>query len=143
MAMPPASQNVSVELETRRVVEALYGAYHAGDAGGMLALMADDVEVRFLGQGTFRGIAAVRGFMNFAATLLRDLDFRIQKIVFDGEVACAIWEETATTAAGELWENHGVDVIRVRDGRIASIHENNDVTLVHRHFPRYAEGDDK
>jgi hypothetical protein len=28
-------------------------------------------------------------------------------------------------------------VIRVRDGRIVSLHENNDVRLVREHFPPY------
>ena len=103
----------------------------------MLAQMADDVEVRFLGQGLFHGVPATRRFMAFAAPLLRDLDFRIRRLIVDGEVAAAIWEETAKTADGELWENHGVDVIRVRGGKIVSLHENNDVNLVYEHFPRY------
>jgi uncharacterized protein (TIGR02246 family) len=122
---------------TREVVDALYAAFLAGDGEGMIALMADDVEVTFLGQGTFHGLAEVRRFMEFSAGLLRDLDFRIRRTIVDGEGAAAIWEESATTADGQPWENHGVDVIRVRGGKIVSLHENNDVTLVHRHFPRY------
>lgn len=125
--------------ETRRVVDALYEAYLAGDQEGMLAQMADDVEVRFLAQGTFRGLPAVRRFMDFAGGLLTDLNFRIRKIVVDGDVGAAIWEESARTADGQPWENHGVDIIRVRGGKIVSLHENNDVNLVYRHFPRYVE----
>jgi ketosteroid isomerase-like protein len=125
------------EAETRRVVDALYAAFLGGDGEGMLAQMADDVEVRFLGQGTFHGLPAVRRFMAFAAPLLENLDFRIRKLIVDGEVAAAVWEESATTADGQPWENHGVDVIRVRGGKIVSLHENNDVTMVYRHFPRY------
>lgn len=126
-------------MDTRATVDALYKAYLAGDSEGMLALMDEDVEVRFLGQGTFHGLPAVRRFMRWSAGLLRDLDFRIQKIVIDGDVACVLWEETATTADGSPWDNHGVDVIRVRDGKTVSLHENNDVTHVYRHFPRYVD----
>jgi ketosteroid isomerase-like protein len=125
------------EQDTKRVVDALYAAYLAGDAEGMLAQMADDVEVRFLAQGTFHGLPDVRRFMEFSAGLLRDLDFRIQKLFVDGEVGVAIWEESAVTADGKPWENHGVDVIRVSGGKIVSLHENNDVNLVYEHFPRY------
>jgi ketosteroid isomerase-like protein len=125
------------EPETRRVVESLYIAFLKGDAEGMLALMDEGVEVRFLGQGTFHGVPAARRFFDFAAGLLRDLEFRIKATIIDGDVGCVIWEETAETRDGELWENHGVDVICVRGGKIVSLHENNDVTLVHRHFPRY------
>jgi ketosteroid isomerase-like protein len=128
-----------LEPETRRVIDALYEAFLAGDSEGMLAQMSDDVEVRFLAQGTFRGLPAVRRFMDFARSLLTDLDFRIRKIVVDGEVGAAIWDETARTATGQPWENHGVDVIRVRGGKIVALHENNDVNLVYRHFPRYVD----
>jgi ketosteroid isomerase-like protein len=130
------------EPDTRRVVEALYAAFLAGDPEGMLALMAEDVEVRFLGQGTFHGLAAARRFFGFAGGLLRDVDFRIKALIVDGDVGSAVWEETATTAGGEPWENHGVDVVRVRDGRIVSLHENNDVTLVYRHFPPYRDAEE-
>jgi ketosteroid isomerase-like protein len=125
--------------DTRRVVDALYDAFLAGDPEGMIALMADDVEVTFLGQGTFHGIPAVRRFFAFAGGLLRDVDFRIDTIIVDGDVGCAVWHETATTHAGDPWATHGVDVIRVRDGRIVSLHENNDVRLVRRHFPPYED----
>ena len=128
------------ESETRQVVDALYDAFLAGDAEGMLAQMADDVEVRFLGQGVFHGVPAVRRFFEFAGPLLHDLDFRQKTKVIDGQIAFVTWEETATTFDGQPWENHGVDVIRVENGKIVSLHENNDVTLVHRHFPRYSEG---
>jgi ketosteroid isomerase-like protein len=126
-------------MTTREVVDALYAAFLAGDGEGMIALMAEDVEVTFLGQGTFHGIPEVRRFMTFSASLLRDVDFRIGTIVVDGDVGSAVWEETATTRDGRPWENHGVDVIRVRDGRVVALHENNDVRLVREHFPPYEE----
>ena len=126
-------------MSTREVVDALYAAFLAGDGDGMIALMADDVEVTFLGQGTFRGIPAVRRFMAFSAGLLKDVDFRIERVIIDGEVGSAIWQETATTRDGKPWKNHGVDVIRVRDGKIVALHENNDVRLVHEHLPPYED----
>lgn len=129
------------EQETRRVADALYAAFLAGDMAGMLDQMSDDVEVRFLAQGTFRGLEEVRRFMAFSSGLLTGLEFRIEDLLVDGELACAIWHERALTFAGDPWETHGVDVIRVRDGRVVMLHENNDATLVHRHLPRFAPGE--
>lgn len=129
------------ESNTRRVVDALYAAYLAGDPEGMLAQMDDDVDVRFLAQGTFHGRPAVRRFMQFSAGLLTDLDFRIDHRIVDGDTACMIWSESAITAAGKPWENHGVDVIRVRNEKVVALHENNDVNLVYEHFPPYVDVD--
>ncbi len=130
------------EKETRQVVDRLYEAYLAGDQAGMLALMGDDVEVRFLGQPLVKGIAEARRFFAFSGARLTDLDFRIRTKIVDGEWAAVLWDESATTADGEPWENHGVDVIRVVEGEIVVVHENNDVRLVHEHFPPYDSTND-
>lgn len=123
--------------DTRALVEALYRAFLAGDKDGMLAVMSDDVEVRFLGQAQVRGKEEASRFFDFAGGLLRDVDFSLEQILVDGDLAAGIWRETATTSSGEPWVNHGVDVIHVRGGRVVALHENNDVRMVYKHFPRY------
>jgi len=123
--------------ETRRVIDDLYEAYLAGDPAGMLATFSDDIAFRFLGQVDGRGIAEARHFFAHSAGLLTDLDFRLERKIINGDRAAVTWTETALTAAGSPWENHGVDVFEVRDGKIVSLHENNDVRLVHEHFDRY------
>lgn len=124
-------------MTTAEVVEALYDAFFAGDPDGMLALMDEDVEVRFLGQAALRGREEVARFLAFAGGLLTDVDFRREHVIIDGDRAACLWSETATTATGKPWRNHGVDVIHVGEGRIFALHENNDVRLVHEHLPRY------
>ncbi len=130
------------DAETRRVVDELYASFLDGDPEGMLATFSDDVAFRFLGQVESRGIAEARRFFTHSAGLLTSIDFRIQRTVIDGSRAAVTWTETARTAAGELWENHGVDVYEVADGKIVSLHENNDVRLVHQHFEKYAPLED-
>ena len=112
---------------THRVVERLYEAYFIGNVEGMLAEMAPDVEVRFLGRGVYRGIAEARHFFAVNNGMLLDLEFRILRRVVDGEWAAVLWEETATTIHGDPYANHGVDVFRVERERITVLHENNDV----------------
>lgn len=114
---------------TRRIVDRLYTAYFAGDVDGMLAEMAPDVEVRFLGRGVHRGIIEARRFFAANTGMLLNLDFRILRRIVDGEWAAALWEETATTIHGDAYSNHGVDVFRVQRNQIVILHENNDITL--------------
>ena len=119
------------EETTRRVVERLYDAYFAGDPEGMLAVMAPDVEVRFLGRGVYQGIEEARRFFSANTGMLLDLEFRIRRLIVDADWAAALWDETATTIHGDPYANHGVDVFRVERGQITVLHENNDV-LLHR-----------
>ena len=117
-----------VETETSRVVDRVYRAYLGGDPEGMLEPLADNVEVAFLGRGVYRGIDETRQLLLGNATTMKNLDFRIRKIIVDGHVAAAVWDETAETADGRPYANHGVDVFEVRDGKVAVLHENNDIT---------------
>lgn len=126
--------------ETRRVIEDLYDAYFAGDLARMLATFSEDIAFRFLGQVDGQGIDEARRFFAHSAGLLVDLDFRLEYKVIDGDHAAVTWTETARTAAGAPWNNHGVDVFEVREGKIVSLHENNDVRLVHEHFEKYKSG---
>jgi len=119
------------EETTRHVVERLYDAYFAGDPEGMLAVMAPDVEVRFLGRGVYQGIEEARRFFSANTGMLLDLEFRIRRLIVDADWAAALWDETATTIHGDPYANHGVDVFRVERGQITVLHENNDV-LLHR-----------
>lgn len=134
--MSTAAQ-VSDGASTAVVVDALYEAFLNGHAEGMLALFSDDISLRFLGQVDTSGIEEARRFFAFAAGLLADVQFRIERKIIDGEWAAVIWSETARTAAGADWANHGVDVIRVAGGRVMALHENNDTRLVAQHFPPY------
>ena len=127
---------------TEAALDQLYEAFFAGDPAGMVALMHDDVDVRFLGQAHLEGLEEAKQFFAFSGPLLDDLDFHISRRIVDGEWAAVEWNETATVAAtGAPWENHGVDVFRVQDGRITALHENNDCRLVHAHLPRYRPGE--
>ncbi len=125
---------------TREVVDRLYAAFLAGDSEGMLATMDDRVAVRFLAHADLEGVDEARRYFAFARQLLRDVSFHVEHEIVDGEWAAVLWHETATTATGEPWANHGVDVICVRDGKVCVLHENNDVRLVARHFPKYDPG---
>lgn len=112
---------------TEETVRALYAAFIAGDKDGMLAEMADDVELRFLGARVLHGRQEASDFIDTQAGSLTDVDFQLTELVVDGDHAAGVWRETATRADGTPWRNHGVDVFRVQAGRVVSLHENNDV----------------
>jgi ketosteroid isomerase-like protein len=126
---------------TQEVIEAMYAAFLAGDKDGMLAVMHDDVDVRFLGQAEVHGKAAANAFFEFAGGLLTDVRFSLREVLVDGEWGAGLWEETALTADGHSWTNHGVDVVRVREGLVVTLHENNDTRQVYRFLPAYRPTD--
>ncbi|HAQ24077.1 MAG: hypothetical protein CL459_00860 [Acidimicrobiaceae bacterium] len=126
---------------TKDVVEDFYAAFLRGDADAMLSMMSETVEVRFLAQADLKGISHAREFFAFSGGLLSDLEFRIHEQIFDGEWAATIWTESGkVSATGRSWTNHGVDLIRVEEGRVTVVHENNDVRLVSEHLPKYEFG---
>ena len=107
--------------ETRRVIARFYDAYTGGDLEGMLAMMAKDAVVTFLGHGTFRGKLAIRLYMAWAATQLPDLEFRVGHAIVDGGRAAVVWDETGVTKRGEPWTARGVDVYLIAGGEVVEL----------------------
>lgn len=86
-----------------------------GDYARLAALFADDAELVDPVFGTFRGGAAIAGFMARMNTEMvkAGASFRLVELAGDDHVAWAQWE--ATTSRGP---RTGVGVYRVRDGLI-------------------------
>jgi uncharacterized protein (TIGR02246 family) len=122
---------------TREVIRRFYEAYLAGDQVAMLALMAEDAVVTFVGHGTFRGKSEIRPYMAWAATQLPELDFRVTAMIFDGERAAVTWDETGRTRRGEPWQTLGVDVYRVVDGKVVELTVYSNTDLMRRLLDPY------
>jgi uncharacterized protein (TIGR02246 family) len=122
---------------TCAVLDRFYAAYLAGDQAAMLALLAEDAVVTFVGHGTFRGKAEIRPYMAWAATQLPELDFRITARIVDGERAAVTWDETGRTARGEPWAAIGVDVYRIAAGKVAALTVHSDTDLMRRLLDPY------
>ena len=122
---------------TRVVIDRFYAAYTGGDLDGMLALMAEDAVVTFLGHGTFRGKAEIRPYMAWAVGQLPQLAFLVRRKIVDGEHAAVVWDETGTTKRGERWESRGVDVYRIVGGKVAELTVYSDTAKMHRQLDPY------
>jgi uncharacterized protein (TIGR02246 family) len=122
---------------TRALIEQFYVAYVGGNREGMLALLADDAVVTFLGHGTFRGKDDIRAYMTWAATQLPELDFHIVRTIVDGDQAAVVWDETGVTKRGEPWQSQGVDVYRAADGRIVELTVYSDTERMGRQLDAY------
>lgn len=120
---------------TEDTVRALYRAFLDGDKQAMLAEMHDDVEVRFLGARTLRGKQETGRFLDVQSDSLHELRFEVLSLLVDGAHAAGIWRESAISANGEPWHNHGVDVFEVCDGLVVRLHEHNDVRAFYDHLP--------
>lgn len=125
---------------TRATLDRFYEAYTSGNLEGMLAMMAEDVVVTFVGHGTFRGKAAARPYMEWAGTQLPELDFRVRHRIVDGERAAVTWDETGRTKRGERWEAVGVDVYRIVAGNVVEITVHSDTEKMARLLEPYPGG---
>lgn len=107
--------------QTRQVIDRFYEAYISGNQQGILDLLAEDAEVTFNGHGTFRGLKEIQAYMTWAAAQLPTLSFTVTAKIIEGDRAAVTWDETGVTAHGEPWTAIGVDVYRVRGGKVAEL----------------------
>jgi ketosteroid isomerase-like protein len=95
-----------------------------------LAGMDSQVEHYFAGThaigGTRHSTAAVGQWFGRVFRLLPDLTFKVKRITVSGwpwdTTATAEWQSTATSAIGKPYLNDGVHIVRLRMGKIVSMH---------------------
>ena len=114
-----------------------------------LAGMAPQVEHYFAGThaigGTRHSTAAVGRWFGRVFRLLPDLTFKVKRIAVSGwpwdTTATAEWQSTATSAIGKPYLNDGVHIVRLRMGKIVSMHVYLDTQVLERVCHDMADGD--
>jgi ketosteroid isomerase-like protein len=118
-----------------------------GDYEFALKLCADDVTHTFRGPpnaitGTRRGKARLRAWFQRVTTVFRGLHFEIKMVTSSGwpwnTVAIVEWADRAIPADGEPYINEGVNIIRMRWGKVKEIIAYNDTAAVERTMQRLA-----
>ena len=95
-----------------------------------LAGMDSQIEHYFAGThalgGTRHSTAGVERWFGRVFRLLPDLSFKVKRIAVSGwpwnTTATAEWQSKATSVTGEPYLNDGVHIVRLRMGKIVSMH---------------------
>jgi steroid delta-isomerase-like uncharacterized protein len=104
--------------------------YNAGDLDGVMELYAED-SVQLMPDGRFDGRSAIRDRLATELTAFSDLAHRVVSYVEDGDAFADEWvfvgthtgplvlpDGTQVPATGKRVEVPGMELVRVRDGRI-------------------------
>ena len=123
MSAVTPSATPSAAAGTAEVVDAFNSVFNTGDVDGIMALMTDDVVFESTGPAPdgirFEGATAVRKVWVelFGSTAAPRFDG--EEVVVCGDRATVRWVYSWDSATGTRERVRGVDVIRVRDGRVA------------------------
>jgi ketosteroid isomerase-like protein len=109
--------------ETRDVVERFNAALNRHDIDAVMALMTDDC----LFENTFpapdgeryQGQPAVRGFWQELVDSTPDAHFTVEELVAMGDRCVVRWRYDFTSGDGRRGHVRGIDLFRVRDGKVA------------------------
>jgi len=111
------------EDETVEVIEEFNTAFNRHDVDAVMSLMSDDCvfESTFPPPDgvCFEGQTAVRKVWEELFTSTPDAHFEGEEMFAAGDRATVRWRYTYTDAEGQSQHLRGVDVFRVRDGKVA------------------------
>ncbi len=109
---------------TRDVIERFNDAFNSHDVGAIMALMTEDCIFentspapdgeRHIGQG------AVRAFWDRMFRATPTAHFETEDMFVTDDRCAVLWRYTYTNAEGEPRHIRGIDVFRVRDGKVAA-----------------------
>jgi ketosteroid isomerase-like protein len=121
------------------ILVSTYKARVDGDVDATMVGFADDIVFEFNGRGTglqalaapVQGKAALLPVMRELISNYRFSDWRVITLLVDGDKALLHWRALITFAAnGKAAEFDVVDVITIRDGKMATFHQSTDTAMI-------------
>jgi nuclear transport factor 2 (NTF2) superfamily protein len=115
-----SERNPQTVEEARAFVAHVQSLFMPWDIPGLLAGFTEDCVVRFGDLPEFRGIAALEALFNSRSERQKDYRLRKELRAFAGSMIANYWEgEWVDRATGRNMAGRGVEVWRMRDGKIA------------------------
>lgn len=110
-------------MDTAAALSAFSAAFGSGDVDAIMALMTDDCVFESTGPAPdghrYDGAAAVRAVWEELFTQTRDAAFTEEESFVAGDRAVLRWRFTWTEPDGGRGHVRGVDVLRLREGKVA------------------------
>ena len=108
---------------TAESLQALFDAFNRHDIDGVMSIMAEDIVFEGAGgpevYGTrFVGREAVAAAFSKVWETLPDVQWRDTSHVVSGDLGVSKWTFTGTGADGKRIEAQGVDLFKIRNGKI-------------------------
>jgi ketosteroid isomerase-like protein len=107
--------------EIQGLVEKAYVARKKGDVSQLLPLFTETGRFKAVGAEAARGYAEQGPALEGLIKAFELLDYKIHSMVIEGSKAAVHWQgKFRSTATGKVVETDLLDLIEVKDGRIAS-----------------------
>ena len=113
--------------ENVQIVKDAYAAFGHGDIGGLLALLAEDIEWISPGgalppAGTYRGPAAVAGFFQKLSEVVEFSSFEVRKFVAEAEAVLVVgFDSGRVKPTNRMFEEHWVMAFTIRNGKVTNV----------------------
>jgi ketosteroid isomerase-like protein len=112
---------MSTRQEIQSLVEKAYAARQKGDVDALLPLFTDTGRFKAVGAEAARGYAEQGPALEGLIKAFELLDYKIHCMVIEGSKAAVHWQgRFRSSATGKVAETDLLDLIEVKDGRIAS-----------------------
>jgi ketosteroid isomerase-like protein len=95
-----------------RCVRAFFSAMNTRNYDDLQRLLTPAVRFDFPGSGAIQGSRRMLGFLKVLFRTYAHLEFTIQEVLVDGEMACVLWANDGRRVDGYPYSNSGVTIIR-------------------------------
>ena len=122
----------------RRKLRRVFQELGRGNSDYVLAGLAPRFEHSFAGDHALGGkrhsVTAIRSWFERLYRLFPDINFTIKHVAVSGwpwdTTAMIEWHDSATTATGDPYDNDGAHIVRLRWGKLVSLHAYLDTAIV-------------
>lgn len=108
-------------MHTKDLVSILFGAMNTRNLSELEDHLSEEIVFDFPGSGTIQGKKKVLTFLKVLFRQYPKLDFKVENLIREAEQVCVLWSNRGMRKDGKLYQNRGVTIIKVSNGKIISL----------------------
>ena len=108
-------------IDIKALTKIIFDTFNNRDISELERYLAEDAVFDFPGTEVIRGPKRILLFFKILFRKYPRLKFQILDILVDGDRACAVWSNDGEDSKGNPYNNRGVTIVRVKDGKIVFI----------------------
>jgi ketosteroid isomerase-like protein len=112
---------VKEDLLLKDLAHILFSAMNSRDLSGLEECLAEDASFDFPGADLITGKKRILTFLKVLFRKYPRLTFTVEDIIIEGDKVCALWSNEGENKEGKPYQNQGVTIMHISNGKIVSL----------------------
>jgi ketosteroid isomerase-like protein len=108
-------------MQIKDLVHILFTAMNSRDLSRLEECLAEDAFFNFPGADLITGKKRILTFLKVLFRMYPRLTFTVEETIIEGDKVCALWSNEGENREGKPYQNRGITIMHISNGKIISL----------------------